>query len=61
MNIYQKEREKVHTEYLLLLTYSTAALVTFSRTSHAHTPIYTNLRQEYQSSFVAWQLVHWNL
>jgi len=53
MNIYQKEREKVHTEYLLLLTYSTAALVTFSRTSHAHTPIYTNLRQEYQSSFVA--------
>lgn len=50
--IYTKEREKAHREYLLLLTYSTDTLVTFSRTSHAHTPIYRNLRQQYQRSFV---------
>lgn len=35
----------MHTEYPLLLIYSTDMLVPFSRASPAHTPTYRNLRQ----------------
>lgn len=58
-NTYQVERKgtyRVSTASDLKDTYT----VTFSRTFHAHTPIYRNSRHEHQSNFVAWQLLHQN-